>query len=425
MNKKVWISILLLGGGLPCMGQMTIETCYQKAQENYPLIRQYDLIEKSEEYTLQNAGKGYVPQVSFSVKASYQSDVTKLPFNLSQLGIQGVKTPTLSKDQYGATVDINQPIWDGGAVRARRADARVQSDVETRNTEVSLYQINERINQLYFGILLVDAQIRQNTIYQEELKQSYQQVASYVENGIGNQADLDAVRIDQLKAEQSRAQFLSTRKAYIEMLGRWTGGEIDESTVFEKPAAKYLEDNSEIRRPELSLYDAQIRSLQTKDKESVSDLMPKIGLYFTGGYGKPGLNMLENKFSLYYVAGIKLSWNLTSFYVRRTSKRQLRENIQSVELQRETFLFDLDIDRLQKENEIATYAKQLSYDDEIIALRTSVKEASAVKMANGTLSGTYFMRDTYAEQLAVQDKIVHEVEWLLAIYEMKFMTNQE
>ena len=269
--------------------------------------------------------------------------------------------------------------------------------------------------------MLADAQIRQNKLYQEELERNYRQIESYIANGVGNQSDLDAVKINRLKAEQSRIQFVSTRKAYVEMLSRLVGEPIGEDVEFVKPAV--LRAGGEVNRPELQLYDSQIRHLQVKDKEIVSGLMPKFGLFFTGGYGKPGLNMLEDDFAAYYVAGVKLSWNMGNFYTRRNSKRQLRDNVRAVELQRETFLFNLDLDMTQKNNEIEKYVEQLRYDDEIIALRNSVKEASVAKVANGTLSGTDFMRDVNAEQLAVQDKIFHEIELLLVMYNLKYITN--
>ena len=274
----------------------------------------------------------------------------------------------------------------------------------------------------YDGILLSDAQIRQNTLYQEELERNLRQVESYVANGVGNQADLDAVKISRLKAQQSRIQYETTRRAYVEMLARLIGEEIAPDAEFVKPMPS-PSPAGRVNRPELLLYDSQIANLQAQDKSVVSGLMPKLGLFFTGGYGKPGLNMLEDEFAAYYVAGLKLSWNLGGFYTRRTSKRQLREGIRGVELQRETFLFNLDIDRAQKNNEITRYVEQLRYDDEIVALRTAVKEASAAKMANGTLSGTDFMRDVNAQQMAEQEKIFHEIELLLSIYDLKYITN--
>jgi outer membrane protein TolC len=402
--------------------QVTIEDCYQKAQANYPLIKQYDLIEKTKEYNLSNAGKGYLPQVMFSAKATYQSNVTQIPFDPSALGIQGANIPVLSKDQYSATLDVNQTIWDGGSIDSQKKGVRTAAEVDKKNVEVSIYSINERVNQLYFGILLADAQIRQNQLLQDELQRNYDKVQSYVQNGIANPADLDAIKIDQLQAKQNATRFVNTKKAYTEILSKLTGEELGMNTEFAKPELNYPIVHT-INRPELDLYAAQINNLETKDREITSGLLPKLGLFVTGGYGKPGLNMLADGFEAYYAGGVKLTWNIGNFYTQKNSRKSIQTSIRSVETQRETFLFNTHLDITQKSNNINSYYDQLKYDDEIIALRNSVKQASEAKMANGTLSGTDLTRDIHAEQLAIQDKILHETELLLAIYNLKFATN--
>lgn len=420
--KRKLIVLVLLSLCLPGFSQVTIEDCYRKAGENYPLIRQYDLIEKTKEYNLSNAGKGYLPQVTFSAKASYQSDVTQLPFDPSQLGMQGVNIPTLSKDQYSATVDVNQTLWDGGAIKSRKEGIRATAETGKKNTEVSLYAIRERINQLYFGILLTNAQLRQNELLKEELKRNYDRVESYIQNGIAHQADLDAIRVDMLKTEQNRIQITSTRKAYIEMLSKWTGMEMSPETEFVKPVAERPVSGT-IDRPELGWYEAQIKELESRNREITSGLMPRLGLFVTGGYGRPGLNMLEDDFSAYYMAGAKLSWNIGNFYTKKNSRREVEANIQGVETQRATFLFNTGLDVMQKDNRIGMYLGQLKSDDEIIRLRASIKRSSEVQMANGTLSGSDLVRDIHAEQMAIQDKLLHEMELLLSIYDLKFTIN--
>ena len=422
MSAKSITLIILCLACLPCFAQLCIEDCYQRAQTNYPLIKQYDLIEKTKEYNLSNAHKGYLPQVLFSAKATYQSDVTQLPIDLSKTGIQGMTIPVLSKDQYGMTLDVSQTIWDGGNIKAQKETMSASAEVEKKNVEVSIYAINERINQLYFGILLADEQIHQNKLLQDELKRNYEKVQSYVENGVANQADLAAIKIDQLKAKQNNAQFVSIKKAYVAMLSRFIGEELSEHTKLEKPAQLRPLINT-INHPELALYDAQIRYFEAQNRQITSDLMPKLGLFVTGGYGKPGLNMLTDKFEAYYIGGVKLSWNIGNFYTKKNNKNKIKTNINAVELQRETFLFNTRLDITLKDNDIDKYLEQLKYDNEIIALRNSVKKASEAKMANGTLSGTDLTRDINAEQMAIQDKILHETELLLAIYNLKFATN--
>ena len=424
MRIKTITLFLALVSYAPCFAQLSIEACYEKARANYPLIKQYGLIEKTKEYNLSNAAKGYLPQVTFSAQATYQSDVTEIPIDLDAIGLTGVEIPSVSQDQYKMELALSQTLWDGGAIRSERKTLRTQAEVDQRDMDVSMYTINERVNQLYFGVLLAEAQLEQNKVLQAELRRSCEQVSSYIKNGIAQQSDLDAIRVDLLKAKQTEAQFEHTKRAYREMLSRLIGEEIGEETRLVKPeAVRPL--TKENNRPELGLYQAQIQNLEAQDSRITAGMMPKLGLFVTGGYGKPGLDMFEDKFKAYYLAGVKLSWNLGSLYTRKNDRRKIQTGIRSIETQRETFLFNTSLDVAQRNATIDKYIDQLKYDDEIIALRGSVKRASEAKMANGTLSGTDLTRDIHAEQSAIQDKILHEMELLQAIYNLKYVTNNK
>ena len=424
MRIKTITLFLALVSYAPCFAQLSIEACYEKARANYPLIKQYGLIEKTKEYNLSNAAKGYLPQVTFSAQATYQSDVTEIPIDLDAIGLTGVKIPSVSQDQYKMELALSQTLWDGGAIRSERKALHTQAEVDQRDMDVNMYTINERVNQLYFGVLLADAQLEQNKVLQAELRRSCEQVSSYIKNGIAQQSDLDAIRVDLLKAKQTEAQFEHTKRAYREMLSRLIGEEIGEETRLVKPeAVRPL--TKENNRPELELYQARIRNLQAQDSRITAGMMPKLGLFVTGGYGKPGLDIFEDNFKVYYLAGVKLSWNLGSLYTRKNDRRKIQTGIRSIETQRETFLFNTSLDVAQRNATIDKYIDQLKYDDEIIALRGSVKRASEAKMANGTLSGTDLTRDIHAEQSAIQDKILHEMELLQAIYNLKYVTNNK
>lgn len=424
MRIKTIIFFLALVSYAPCFAQLSIEACYEKARANYPLIKQYGLIEKTKEYNLSNAAKGYLPQVTFSAQATYQSDVTEIPINLDAIGLTGVEIPSVSQDQYKMELALSQTLWDGGAIRSERKTLHTQAEVDQRDMDVNMYTINERVNQLYFGVLLADAQLEQNKVLQAELRRSCEQVSSYIKNGIAQQSDLDAIRVDLLKAKQTEARFEHTKRAYREMLSRLIGEEIGEETRLVKPeAVRPL--TKENNRPELELYQARIRNLRAQDSRITAGMMPKLGLFVTGGYGKPGLDMFEDKFKAYYLAGVKLSWNLGSLYTVKDDRRKIQTSIRAIETQRETFLFNTSLDVAQRDASIDKYVAQLKYDDEIIALRGSVKRASEAKMANGTLSGTDLTRDIHAEQSAIQDKILHEIELLMAIYNLRYAINNE
>lgn len=416
MKRKIFFLTCILyiyGTGT---AQINLEDCYRKAHENYPMIRQNELIKKTEAYNLSNASKGYLPQFQLSAKASYQSDVTKIPIH-----IEGIKE--IDKDQYGLTLDINQMIWDGGEIQAGRNEIRAASEVDHLNWEVEMYALRERIDQLYFGILLLDTQIQQNDIYQQDLRTNYSRVASYIENGVAHKADRDVVQVEWLKAKQTRIQLTHTRAAYLAMLSSFIGENLPDETVLEKPSSRYPAD-TDIQRPELFLFDARIDLFATQQERIQAGLMPKIGLFATGGYGRPSLNMLENDLKAYFLAGIRLSWNIGNFYTQKNDKRLISTSIHSLMTQKETFLFNTRLKVTQQEKEIDSYREQLAYDDEIIALRRSVQQASETKIANGTLSGSDLVRDIHATHLAVKDKNLHEIQMLLALYKLKFITNQ-
>lgn len=415
MKHRIFTLIIMVFIVLKGYAQLSIEDCYEKAELNYPLIKQYGLIEKSKDYNLSNTGKGYLPQIQFSAKATYQSEVIKIPINIPN--IKG-----LSKEQYGATIDINQTIWDGGNIKSQKDNITSQAVVDKKNLEVSIYSIRQRINQLFFGILLYDEMLKQNTLYQEDLKRNFDQISAYMQSGIANQADMDAVEVEQIKARQKRTELEYGKKAYLEMLSVFVNEQIDENIQLRKPTNKdlYLTNN---QRPELEMYDAQLHYLDVQRNEVNATLMPKLSAFVTGGYGRPGLNMLKNKFSAYYIGGVSLSWNLSSLYTRKNKLNNIEISKSMIESQRETFLFDNRLDISQSKIDIEKIRQILKSDDNIIRLRGSVKNSAEAKVANGTLSVLELMKEVNAEQQAIQDKIVHEIELIQAIYNLKYITN--
>lgn len=422
MKTKSIVLAFIIAVHLPSLAQLSIENCYEKAQANYPLIEQYQLIEKTKEYNLANANKGYFPQLVFSAKATYQSEVTKIPIDFSQVGMPGINIPSLSKDQYNLNLDFYQSIWDAGVIKAQKENINTAAKIQESETKVAVYALNERVNQVFLGILLAEAQIKQNELLQEDLVRNYNKIENYMQNGMANQVDLDAIKIEQLKAKQMQTQFLYTKKAYREILAVLIGESIEEDTYLIKPKA-VRPNTLQINRPELELYTNKIKSLEASNQEIRTSLRPQLGVFGVGGYGKPGLDMFEDEFAFYYLGGVRLSWDISKFYSHKNLKKRVLANIENIQVQRNTFLFHVNLDVIQKNNAISKYFDQLKYDDQIIKLRTSVRLASEAKIAEGILSGTDLARDIHAEQLAKQEKILHEIELLLAIYNLKFATN--
>lgn len=404
------------------LSALTIEECYEKAEANYPLVRQYALVEKSAHYDLENASKAWLPQLNLSGKATYQSDVTKVGFDFSKLGMPPIDIPTASKDQYGVSLDVSQTLWDGGAINAQKRTIAEGAEADRKQVEVNVYAIRERINSLYFGLLLLQEKIKQTDLLQEELQRNISKIETYIANGMANESDLNAVKVDLLRSHQSAVQLRTSAQAYREMLGLFIGNSIadDEPLITPSaPSSTFASNN----RPELALFDAKINALQGRNASITASLMPKVNLFVTGGYGKPGLNMLENSFKPYYMGGVRFTWNIGAFYTAQNSRRKIATGIASVENERDLFLLNTSMQQSRYTKEELQYREQLRYDDEIIALRAEVKRAAEVKMANGTLSGMDLIRDINAEQNARLTKIEHELQRLLTLYNLKFTTN--
>lgn len=420
--KRIIFSISLLLFVTGMYGQarrITLEECQQKTQDNYPLVRQYDLIEKTKEYNLENAARGYLPQFALSAKASYQSEVTELP-----VAIPGVDIKGMSKDQYQVMLELQQKIWDGGGIRTQKKQTTAEAEIEKEKLNVDMYALNSRVNDLYFGILLLDEQLKQNALLQDELERNYRQITAYVENGIANQADLDAVKVEQLNTKQKRVELVSSRMAYLKMLSLLVGEKLSQETVLEKPVPQDdISAVSEIRRPELSLFNAQGVGLQVQEKALNVRHLPQFGLFVQGAYGNPGLNMLKNEFSPYYIAGVRLSWNFGSLYTLKNDRKVIENKRRQLDNNRDVFLFNTRLEMTQQDQAIQSLEKQMQDDDEIIRLRTNIRKSAEAKVANGTLTVTEMLRELTNESLARQSKALHEIQRLMGIYQLKYTTN--
>jgi outer membrane protein TolC len=415
--KRFWVwamGMCALQGTLSA--QLTLEACYRAARENYPLVRQFDLIERTKDFTVENATKSYFPQLSFSGKASYQSDVTKMPFS-----IPGVEFG-LDKDQYQLVLELNQTIWDGGAVRNRKEEARAKSEVQKGQLEVNLYALDDRVNQLFFGMLLIDAQLAQNALLQAQLARNHGQVSACMQQGVANQADLDAVAVEQLNARQTESELRVNRKAYAEVLGLLTGRKGIDAERLVKPSVT-VEPLEENRRPELSLYESQRRQLSVQEKGLTARYMPKLGVFAQGAYGDPGLNMLKGGFEPYYIAGLRLSWNISDLYTRKNDKRLLAASRDDIDVQEAVFRLNNRMEAAQHWRTVEKIDTLMKNDDELIRLRTNIRKSAEAKVANGTLTVTEMLREVTAEDQAKQTKALHEIQRLQALYDIKYTMN--
>ncbi|MCC8199210.1 MAG: TolC family protein [Tannerellaceae bacterium] len=403
---------------------ITLIQCYEWTKENYPMIRQYDLIRRTEQYNLANAAKGWLPQIGVNAKATYQSDVTKIPWDADTFSsiIPGFEMPVLSKDQYQVIAEVNQPIWDGGMIRYSKELTRAQATADKKQLDSDLYALNQRVNQVYFGSLLQDELLRQNELLQGELHVNIDRIEAMIANGVANQSDKESLEVELLNAIQQEIELTASRTAYRQMLGVLTGKAITEETVLLPPPLP-VELSGKINRPELKAFEARSNLLEIQNLQLKAGIMPNFGVFVQGGYGKPGLNMFENSFEPFYIAGVRMSWNIANFYTLRNDRRKIETNRLAVDLQRESFLFNTELDMVQQNTDIRKMTELIKSDQEIIRLRTSIKEAAEVKLENGVISVTDLIREINAEDQAKQAGATHRIQQLMSVYNYLYTTN--
>jgi outer membrane protein TolC len=407
---------------LSVCGQITLEQCQTLARENYPSIKQFGLIGESTDFSIANASKTNLPQFSLSALATYQSDVANFPERMNAMYEQiGIQMRGLNKDQYRLALEVNQTIWDGGVSRAQKDIAKAEGDLSKQSVEVELYTLRDRINSLYFGILILSEQLTQNSLLQALLESNLKAATAHVNNGTALQSDLNAIKVELLSAGQQRTQIESAKEAYGKMLSVMIGKTISDSDVFIKPAPQSLASGIN-NRPELHLLNTQSAQFEAQKQAINSSVMPRVGLFAQGFYGNPGLNlfkdMTENKWTWNYIAGLRFQWNFGNYYTRKGNLQKLSLAQQRVENQRETFLFNTDLATIQQRNAIEKMNKIMADDSEIIRLRTSIRETSEAKYANGTITVGELLRDIIAESQSRQSKALHEIEWLKNIYDL-------
>ena len=396
--KKLFLALTML----PMLVQgQTLEECQQAAEKNYPLIQQYGLIEKTTQLTVANIQKGWLPQVSASAQATYQSDVTAWPDEMkTMMGGMGIDMKGLTKDQYRVGIDVQQTIYDGGVIGSQKRIAREQGKVQAAQNEVNIYNVRRRVNEMFFGLLLIDEQIKLNTDLQTLLAGNERKLESMTKRGTAAESDLQNVKAERLNAIQKATELASQKQ----MLQR-----------------------AENRRPELKALDAQIGVLNAQEKALNAALMPKVGVFAQGFYGYPGLNMFEDmmrhKWSLNGIVGARVTWNIGALYTRKNDKAKLQLQRDMTENNREVFLFNNNLEQIQQHENIARYQKLMAQDGEIISLRQAVRKAAESKLAHGIIDANDLVREINQEHAACVQQSVHEIEMLKEIYDNKYTTN--
>ena len=428
MKKLVILLTVLSSWMYASAEEYTLDGIQQLARANYPAIRQFELIDKIADFSLADASSAWAPQISLSGQATYQSDVVSFPESMTDVfSMLGVDISGLHKDQYKLALNIEQTLWDGGYTKSRKEAVLAEKEVSSKSLEVELYALTDKVNQLYFGILVLDEQLRLNDLTAGILEDNRKIIRSYIDYGLAKPSDLAKVDAELIANSQQRTRICSSRKAYTQVLSVMTGRELSEEDTFVRPEPVLYSDSPQSNRPELQLYDAMAASIEAGRTAVKSTLMPRFSLFAQGLYGYPGLNMFEDMMEYrwrpnFYV-GVRFQWNISAFYTKRNTECRLDASVRQVELQRETFLYGNRLEQIRLNADIEQMREILEDDDRLINIRTSIREASESQLQNGTLLISDLLKDINDEYKARIDKSIHELEYLKKLYEMRYTLN--
>jgi outer membrane protein TolC len=393
----------------------TLEKCYTLARQNYPLIKKHDLIARTSNYSIENAGKGWLPQFSVSGQASYQSQT--IDFQKAIGGGPGLLIPPLSKDQYKIQAEVDQNIFDGGRIKNEKDMILANEASQQQNLEIALYQLNDRINQLYFSILLIDEQIRQNDISKSNFQSAADQAKAAYNNGTAFKSNVDEFLAEIASIELVNIDFRANRKAYLDMLSVFIGQRLDEKTELLMPP-QILPDPV-IKRPEIALYDLNKIIYDVQEKQLKTAYLPRFDAFIQGAYGRPTLNFIDDNFGGWYVGGVRMIWNLGSLYTLKNNRTNIRLNKESVDVDKETFIYNTNLSLSKQGQDLIKYSSLIKQDETIISLRSSVASAAKAQLENGVVTVHDYIAKSNDENLAKQSKILHSIQLIQAQYQYK------
>ncbi len=406
---------------------LTLQECRQLAQEHYPEIRQYNLISQTEQYNLSNAAKAWLPQIVLSGQVSYQSATVTYPEALQgMLTSSGVDMTGIRKDQYKIGVDVSQNIWDGGQSKAAKAIAEAEANEQRSLVDVSLYDLISRVDNLYFGILLLDERMAQTNAMIEILESNLTRMQTYFKNGIAMQSDVDAIKAELLTAQQSLGQIEASQMSYRRMLETFIGQSLTNDKL-ERPTEIVITSRISAR-PELSLFDAQTNKIEAQRKSINTSTMPRFSAFAQAYYGYPGLDMFKSMVSSSWtpnaIVGLRMSWNIGAYYTKKNDIKKLDLAQQQIAVKRDVFLFNTQMQTTQDDGEITRLRNAIDNDKQIVELRRSIRIAAESKLENGTIDATDLLTKITDETTALLNQNIHELELLQTQYRLKTTLNQ-
>lgn len=392
--------------------QLSLDSCQSMARKNHPLLRQAGIIDQISELRQQNIRTMNLPQFDLTARASWQSDVTKLA--LKTPGFAGPEP--LSKDQYKAYVDIRQKIYDGGVAKKREELEEADRLVSKQQNETELYKIKETVNALYFNALIVQENLGIVDLKKSTLAERIKTVNSAVSNGIALPNELDQLRAEKLLAEQQETEFKSIRRTSLDLLEIVSGTTITDQTVFSKPSPSDTGlSNPNIMRPEIELFSLQKSKLDKSEEVLKNSRKPSVFAFGQAGYGRPGLNMLENTFADWYMIGAGLSWNIWDWNKSNRDRSALTLQKDIIDTNLDNFNRSLKMSLNQEQNNLEKLNNLISTDEQIVTIKDQISKRSAVALENGAITSADYIRDLNAALQAKANLETRKVQLIQAL----------
>lgn len=427
ITRYLLVILLTLSVSLGLAAQVTIEQCVNLAQENYPLIKKYNLLNSLNEINLSDINKSWLPQINVYAQGNVQNATPSFPDRLSgMLKQMGTDISGLNEWQYKIGADLNQTIWDGGSSKARREIERTQHAEKQAALDVQLYAVKERVENLFFGILLIDEQTKQIRASIDLLQDNLQKLRSMLKNGIAMQCDADMVEAQYLATSQQLIQARSMAESYRRLLEIYIGESLAGRELIMPDAV--IPGDLVPNRPEQKLFNAQLLANDALRNNITSSIMPQIGLFAQAYYGYPGYDYFENMMnrnpSFNILAGVKISWNIGAFYTKKNSNQKLKLAAGEISADRETFLFNTSLETQSQVDNINELKAVIKEDDRIVELRANVRRAAESQLDNGTIDATALLTKITDEKQARLNAVYHEIQLLQSIYKLKHTVNK-
>lgn len=423
MRTKFIVAILLILASTTTA--QTLEECQKAAEKNYPLIKQYGLIAQTTELTVSNIQKEWLPKIAVSAQATYQSNVVAWPERIQSIYQQmGLAMKGLKKDQYKMAIDLQQTLYDGGTIASKQAIARQEAKVQEAENQTKLYQVHHRVNEMYFALLLLNEQIKLNNNVKSLLLANENKLAAMVKSGTAATSDLDNVKAERLSAEQQYTSLKAEQQMLQHILTTFCGIKVENVQKPTPVSTDTLTNN----RPELQLFNSKLKLSEAQEKALNTRLHPTLALFAQGYYGYPGMNMfndmIDHKWRLNGIVGVKLSWNVGALYTRKNDKARLRLQRELIENERKVFLFNNSMEQIRQNSNINRFKTMMQTDKEIIALRTNVRKAAESKLLHGIIDVNSLLREINNENAAKVQWAIHEIDMLKEMYNLKYTNNQ-